>query len=130
MLVLVVGVMAVLGLACGFATPEPTFPPATPVPTLPAGSKQVDLQIQNFTHQSAEIEVGDVVVWKNLDQPLHTANHVPDTTTAPVEFNSGNIPPQDSYRHQFLTEGVFFYQCLIHPISMKGTITVKAKAGS
>ncbi|MBM3935462.1 MAG: hypothetical protein FJ319_14430 [SAR202 cluster bacterium] len=130
MLVFVVGVMAAFGLACGFAKPEPTFPPATVVPTTPPNAKVTNLEIRNFTHQSAEVEVGDLIIWTNFDQPLHTVNHIPDQAADPVEFNSGNIPPREGFRHLFMTPGVYNYQCIIHPISMKGTITVKPKAAA
>ena len=104
-----------------------TYPTPTPYPTLPPGAHLQELEIRNFIHKSVEIEVGDLIVWTNYDQPLHTASHVPDTTTAEVEFNSGNITPQSSFRHQFNTVGTYYYLCLIHPIHMNGVITVREK---
>lgn len=123
-LVTLLAALGCLALACGFATPEPTREPATPVPTLPPGAIVIDLDIKDFSHQTIEIKTGTVVIWTNQDQPLHTTTHIPVESGVPIAWDSGTMPPKGGYRHYFTEPGVFPYNCLIHPVAMRATITV------
>ena len=123
-LTVVAAVLLCLVLACGFAKPEATRVPATPVPTLPPGATVVELDIKDFTQQTVEIKVGTVVIWTNRDQPLHTTTHIPTEAGVPVEWDSGTMPPGGAFRHYFTKPGVYRYNCLIHPVSGRGVITV------
>ncbi len=122
-LILMASLLVLTALGCGFTDPEPTRVPATPVPTLPPGVTVVDSEIKNFTIEDLEIKTGTMVIWMNKDQPLHTVTHIPGDRT-PSIFNSGSIPPEESFRFHFTEPGVYPYQCLIHPVNMRGTITV------
>ena len=119
---LVASLIALTALSCGFTSPEPTRIPPTPVPTLPAGAVVEELNIRNFPHQDAEIKVDTFVRWTNHDRPLHTVTHV--NTGGERFFNSKTIPPDGGFTFQFTKPGTYEYQCLIHPVNMKGTITV------
>ena len=96
--------------------------PATPVPTLPPGAPVVEISIRNFQHADAEVKAGTVVIWTNNSKALHTVTHI--NTGGARLFDSGTISPGVGFRYQFTKPGAYEYQCLIHPVNMKGTITV------
>ena len=121
-LILVASLFALLALGCGFTAPEPTRIPATPVPTLPPGAAVEELSIMNFQHADATVKAGTVVIWTNNDRPLHTVTHI--NPGAERLFDSQTIAPEKAYRYHFTEPGTYDYQCLIHPVNMKGTITV------
>ena len=102
--------------------PEPTRVPPTPVPTLPPAAEVVELSIMNFQHVDATVKAGTIVIWTNNDKPLHTVTHI--NPGGKRLFNSAMIAPDVGFRYHFTVPGTFEYQCLIHPVNMKGTITV------
>ena len=71
---------------------------------------------------TAQINVRDTVIWKNLDVFLHTV-----TSTQPNDsfkfFDSGGMQGDTSFSHQFLFEGTYDYFCIVHPW-MQGKIIV------
>ncbi|MEM3656448.1 MAG: cupredoxin domain-containing protein [Thermoprotei archaeon] len=69
------------------------------------------------------IGVNNTVVWTNNDNVTHTV-----TSTTGV-FNSGLLPPGQSWNYTFTYPGTFNYYCTIHPW-MKGTVLVEAPAGT
>ena len=121
-LLLVVFLLALTLLSCGFTNPPPTRIPATPIPTLPPGATVVELDIMNFQHADADVKTGTVVIWTNRDKPLHTVTHI--VADGNRFFNSKTIAPDAGFRFHFTEPGTYVYQCLIHPVNMKGTITV------
>lgn len=123
LLLLVVALLAAAAFGCGFFNPEPTRVPSTPVPTLPRGAEVEEVDIANFQLADLEVKVGTVVIWTNTDRTLHTLTHVADEGGSAL-FNSGTISPSAGFRWHFTEPGVFQYQCLIHPVNMKATVTV------
>ena len=123
-LVLVASLLVLTALSCGFTKPEPTLVPATPEPTMPPGAAIVEAIVKDFRHVDLEIKTNTVVLWTNKDQPLHTTTHIPGERGVPTEWNSGPFAPNTSYRFHFTEPGVYPYQCLIHPVSMRGVVTV------
>lgn len=121
-LLLAVSVLALTALSCGFTAPEPTRIPATAVPTLPPGAAVEELNIMNFQHADATVKAGTVVIWTNKDKPLHTVTHI--NPGGERLFDSATIAPDVGFRYHFTAPGTYEYQCLIHPVNMKGTITV------
>ena len=103
-------------------TPAPTRIPPTPVPTLPPGTVVEELSIMNFQHVDAEVKAGTIVIWTNNDKPLHTVTHI--NTGGGRLFDSRTIAPDAGFRYHFTEPGIYEYQCLIHPVNMKATITV------
>ncbi len=121
-LLLVASLLALTALSCGFTAPPPTRIPPTPVPTLPPGAEVEELSIMNFQHADATIKAGTVVIWTNNDKPLHTVTHI--NVGGERLFDSATIAPDVGFRFYFTEPGTYDYQCLIHPVNMKGTITV------
>jgi plastocyanin len=121
--VLAASLFVVTAFGCGFGDPEPTRVPATAVPDIPQGATLVEADIKNFTHPDLDLKANTVVVWTNQDQPLHTIAHISGDGT-PSLFNSGGIAPDASFRFHFTEPGEYTYQCLIHPVNMKGVVTV------
>ena len=103
-------------------SPVPTRIPPTPVPTSPPGAEVLELSIKNFQHVDATVKAGTVVMWTNNDRPLHTVTHI--NTGGERLFHSNTIAPDAGFRFHFTKPGIYEYQCLIHPVNMKGTITV------
>ena len=103
-------------------TSVPTRIPPTPVPTSPPGAEVLELSIKNFQHVEATVKAGTVVMWTNNDRPLHTVTHI--NTGGERLFNSNTIAPDAGFRFYFTEPGIYEYQCLLHPVNMKGTITV------
>ena len=121
-LLIVASLLALTALSCGFTAPPPTRIPPTPVPTLPPGAEVEELNIMNFQHADATVKTGTVVIWTNKDKPLHTVTHI--SSGGERLFNSETIAPDAGFRFYFTEPGTYTYQCLIHPVNMKGTITV------
>lgn len=67
-----------------------------------------------------EVEVGQLVTWRNDDSVRHT---VTDDTENP-EFSSDAIQPGDTFSITFDEPGTFRYHCSIHPDRMMGELTV------
>ena len=76
--------------------------------------------IHNFAFQPAEltVNVGDTIVWKNMDIVSHTV------TAADKSFDSGEIKAGQSWKLVAKKRGVVAYSCSPHP-NMHGTLTVR-----
>lgn len=78
----------------------------------------------NGEDASVTIEVGDSVEWTWTDNLPHTVTSLAGATEA---FDSGTITGNgETYTYTFTMEGVNPYDCVIHPATMFGTITVEA----
>ena len=114
-----------VALACGSSAPPP--PPApTPTPQLPAGSVEHKFEVRNFLHQSLTINVGESILWTNREanNVLHSAVHTTRIRGEEIIFSSPNMQNGESFRYTFMAAGQFEYVCRIHPVKMKGIITV------
>lgn len=78
----------------------------------------VDIPGFNFDPAELTIMEGDIVTWTNN----HTFNHT-STSDDGSTWDSGIIPPGESFSHTFTAAGTYPYHCTIH-LSMTGTITV------
>lgn len=79
-----------------------------------------------FSDTDAKIKEGQSVKWVAVDSGVThqlAADSESDALTDTGEFDSTNSPNQ-----KFEAAGTIKYHCLIHPKSMKGTITVSAAA--
>ncbi|MEE9555045.1 MAG: IPTL-CTERM sorting domain-containing protein [candidate division Zixibacteria bacterium] len=74
----------------------------------------------SFSPADLTIAEGDIVTWTND----HTINHTSTSDDGGVEWDSGVIPPGESFSYTFTSTGTYPYLCTIHP-SMTGSITVE-----
>jgi plastocyanin len=94
-------------------------------PTAGAQGKTVTVNIKNFAFNPPNTPVapGTTVTWVNNDQTTHTV------TANNGAFNSGNLPPGQTFSQTFTTAGTYAYHCNIHPF-MTGTVTVSGAASA
>ncbi len=90
-----------------------------------------NINIVDFGFQPADvtIKVGDTVTWTNTGSFTHTSTS--GTTTGGTRhpdglWDSGSIPPGQTFSHTFTKAGTFPYYCIPHFTSMVGTVTVQA----
>ena len=83
--------------------------------------KIYNTEIASFSFQTKElvINVGDTVIWTNMDSVSHTL-----TSDSGSELDSDYLSNGESYTHTFTTVGTFNYHCIPHP-NMKGKIVVE-----
>jgi plastocyanin len=113
------GVMALPVLAaCGDDAGSPAgaqaaaaTPGATTITVAMAGSQ--------FGPATADVEVGDTVVFKNDDAIAHTA-----TATEGASFDSGTMEPGATFKYVAKRAGTIAYVCEFHP-GMTGKLTVE-----
>lgn len=91
-----------------------------------------------FEPQRITVSPGTVVVFRNTgDSMVHTATGDPDVATDPSlvslpqgvdRWNSGDVPPGESWSMRFETAGSYTYVCLPHELAgMTGEIIVEAE---
>ncbi|MGB7706603.1 MAG: plastocyanin/azurin family copper-binding protein, partial [Nitrososphaeraceae archaeon] len=82
---------------------------------------------KSYSPNPISIQAGNTVVWKNIDNIMHTVTSgVPNTINAGELFDSGLtalIMPSKTYSHKFIHPGEFSYFCRVHP-TMVGKVTV------
>lgn len=83
---------------------------------------EVGLITENFSHQSAQIKVGEKLVWTNVDGAPHTVT-LGSRGVAEEGFNSGLIGPGQSFSLRFDKPGQYAYTCTLHSY-MNGIVTV------
>lgn len=90
-------------------------------PTMVLGVEHF-VSIPGFSFSPADLTIaeGDIVTWTND----HTINHTSTSDDGGIEWDSGVIPPGESFSYTFTAAGTFPYLCTIHP-SMQGSITVE-----
>ena len=89
--------------------------------TVAQGVVQVAMKDIKFIPANITVKVGQQINWTNEDQVPHTA-----TTTKGEKFDSGNVPPGESFKYTLRNRGKIDYFCKIHP-QQKGTITITEK---
>ncbi|SRR6266446_4259226 len=112
-------------------TPTPTHPSKpTPTPTAVStraltptpkpGPSTTEVTVTNagFSPDPLTITVGSTVIWNNTASIPHTV------TSEDGTFDSGNMPPDSSFRFTFAKPGTYHYVCKYHP-NMVGMIIVK-----
>lgn len=78
--------------------------------------------LDSFDPEDLRVQVGESVQWVNEGHGVHTATHDANETA----FNTGNLGPgATSEPFRFLVPGEYTYECRVHPLTMKGTITVE-----
>jgi plastocyanin len=77
-----------------------------------------------FVPVTATVASGNPIRWGNPTPTLHTITHngcVDDSGLC--AFDSGTMPPEDTFTLPGLPPGRYVYHCRIHPI-MRGVLTV------
>jgi len=88
----------------------------------PAGRPEpgtVILRDIEFKPDKVTVKVGDTVTWKFEDQGI---SH--DVVADGESFKS-EVKDSGTFRHTFDTPGTYAYKCSLHPVQMKGTVTVR-----
>jgi plastocyanin len=85
-----------------------------------------------YSHPSLKVNVGDVVVWTNVGEHVHSVTATKRTEwltsekmESSCEFNSGLMKPGQTYAVKFTQKGWFPYFCLEHRGWMQGEIHVE-----
>ena len=76
-----------------------------------------------FSPASVTINVGETVIWHNIDTMAHTTTS--GTGTPDGKFNSLNMDPGFTFAHTFAAAGTFPYYCDYHS-GMVGDVVVQA----
>ncbi len=82
-----------------------------------AASVPVTVSNYMFAPVNITIHPGYSVVWTNKDDVAHTV------TGAKAGFDSGALPPGQSFTYRFTKPGKYKYHCALHP-QMQATVTV------
>lgn len=89
-----------------------------------------------YQPESITVRVGDTVEWFNVSRLVgHTVTADPDAAFEPQHvllppgaeaFDSGLLPPGESFRHTFTTPGRYVYFCIPHEMDgMIGEVIVE-----
>ncbi|MEJ7626670.1 MAG: plastocyanin/azurin family copper-binding protein [Ferruginibacter sp.] len=91
------------------------------ITTQPPVANTVDVSILAMSYSPATVTVarGTIVKWTNTSGSPHTVTADNNTT-----FNSPTLAPGNMFSVTTATVGTFPYHCLIHGISMSGTLEV------
>jgi plastocyanin len=105
------------GLSLGSACPSESS-----CVSMPPNASSVGFSARNIT---VIIGVNNTVVWTNQDTVAHTvvSTSVPQGSAT---FASAILQKGDTFSQTFTTAGVYDYECSIHPLTMKGAVTVVA----
>ncbi len=97
---------------------------AQSAPANPTATDQVDLP-RSYRFAPADVVVprGTAVTWTNNDNFTHSVRFL-DRGGEPLMMKPG-----DRASHVFDTEGLFHYDCSLHPNDMKGTVLVTTGSG-
>lgn len=89
------------------------------LPTKFAQADDMEIHIDNFTFQPAElsIKVGTTVTWTNRDD-------IPHTVVSAGKFRSKTLDTDDKFTFTFADAGDYKYFCSLHP-HMTGMIKVE-----
>jgi plastocyanin len=72
-----------------------------------------------FVPETARVSPGTTVKWVNNGQKNHTV------TATDGSWDSGNIPPGQSFTRTFQNAGTFSYKCSLDPQKMEGKVIVE-----
>lgn len=96
---------------------------ALPPPPASAATHEVDILDSVFGTAVLVVQVGDTVVWNNVDDRPHTV------TSDDRAFDSGNLDEGASFSHTFTESGTYTYLCEYHP-DMRATVVVEQAASA
>lgn len=82
-----------------------------------ATTAEVTMPGRFYAPADLDVLVGTTVTWQNTDRSTHTVTEDDDA------FDSGHIPPGDSFSLTFAKSGTFRFHCTIHRF-MRGELSV------
>jgi plastocyanin len=103
---------------------------------LAAGPLDISIVDQTFQPENLTVNVGDTVTWTvtkaSPGNPHSVTSGSPGDPDSGKVFDSGIVLRDDgnSFKFTFPTAGTYPFYCQVHPLTMKGTITVGGGAGS
>ncbi|MGI8683627.1 MAG: cupredoxin domain-containing protein [Acidimicrobiales bacterium] len=106
--------LVVLPGACGGSDADS----GRPTPAGPPEPGKVILRDIEFKPDKTSVKVGDTVTWKFEDKGI---SH--DVVADDGSFKS-EVMDSGTFRHTFDKPGTYPYRCSLHPVQMKGTVTV------
>jgi plastocyanin len=88
-----------------------------------------------FKRNNVSIPLGSKVTWRfngqAIDDPYKMGNlHNVTLANGPLGFSSPNLDGGRRFSKRFTRPGTYRYFCAWHPVSMTGTVTVRAKSRS
>ncbi len=85
----------------------------------PPAPAQVEVVIDERVYVPAEVEIGlgATVTWRNGDALLHSV-------WFDGSADKGWVREGETFERAFADPGTYAYHCVIHPVSMSGTVTV------
>jgi plastocyanin len=94
---------------------------AAPSPSAPVRSGIVQVAYRNITinPDTLKVKVGSTIKWTNYDSVEHTVT----SKGGPTRF-AGTVGEGQTFEIKLTKSGVIHYLCMIHPVSMNGTIEV------
>ena len=99
--------------------------PQTVTVDIPAGTSVPGCEATNecYIEPVVTINVGDTVIWNNLDTAAHTVTSGGVANGPDGKFDSSLLPSDSAFSHTFDEKGSFDYYCIVHPW-MTGTVNV------
>ena len=79
-----------------------------------------------YSPQIATVQLGETIIWKNPTATHHSIRHDGCLEMGPCVFDSGAIPPNQTFEIPSLPAGTYPYHCTIHPI-MRGVLHVQSQ---
>lgn len=92
---------------------------ASPTPTPTPNTVDVSILALSYSPATVTVTKGTIVRWTNNGGTTHTV-----TSDNGTSFNSSNIASGNTYSLTTTVVGSFPYHCLIHGVSMAGTLNV------
>jgi plastocyanin len=107
--------------------------PGTAVAHPGHGPEEVRVGAGAFAPASVTVGTGDTVIWSWGSEPGHSVTADPGQAER-FDSDPGTAapshPPADLFAHVFRSTGEFGYHCKVHPLTMRGTVTVVETPGS
>jgi plastocyanin len=104
-------------------TPRPTSTPMSqPLP----GTVRVAIEHYAYAPMTTTVNLGDKVVWTNLDNDRHSVTSNGDHAGL---FDSGVFALNGTYERVFDTPGTYKYYCTVHGNFMTGYVVVQNSGG-
>ena len=76
-----------------------------------------------YSPKIATVRSGETIIWQNPTATHHSIRHDGCLEEGPCVFDSGSIPPNQTFEIPSLPPGTYAYHCSIHPI-MRGVLHV------